>query len=683
MTYDDYQLLSLEGVNLMCGIFGIWHQDGKPVDLAVVQRATTILCHRGPDDEGYLLVNTHTGRVVPCGGKDTDSRLGLPRIEEFFGEAFALVLGHRRLAIIDLSPAGHQPMASLDSRYWVVYNGEVYNYLELRSELEGYGYTFRTNTDTEVILAAYQQWGEACVPRFNGMWGLALWDSQEQRLFIARDRFGVKPLYYVYEGGRFAFASELKALVGQHGRPFEPEDGAIYRYLVGGLLPSPQGGQTFFKGVQSLPPGHWLIVRPNGAVTKQRYWTLPINPDRTSSQDAAEVVKGYRDLFTDAVRLRLRADVPVGTCLSGGVDSSSIVCVVNRLMAEGGLTAEQIGHQQKTFSAVYSTVGPYNERVHIERVLQATGAEGNLTFPTAERLRTDIERLIWHQDEPFGSTSIFAQWCVMSKVRERGVKVLLDGQGADEALGGYRPFDVFLSWLIRRAELGRALAETRAIQAQTGVPVWLLLARALAYQLPEPWIQALRRQRMASHTTVLQPEFAAAWRAAGGLPPLERRDLHHHLCDQVQESSLPHLLRYEDRNSMAFSVEARVPYLDYRLVQFAFSEASHWRIHQGWTKWILRKAMEGIVPDEIIWRKDKVGFDTPERSWLQMLKPCLDELLMVEQLSEYLDAHKVKVLWATGSRSVTDDRLHWRWINLAIWLRMYSGHGPALSEVEG
>jgi asparagine synthase (glutamine-hydrolysing) len=597
----------------------------------------------------------------------------LPCIEEFFGEPFDLVLGHRRLAIIDLSPAGHQPMASSDGRYWIVYNGEVYNYLELRSELESYGYTFRTNTDTEVILVAYQQWGIECLSRFNGMWAFALWDGHEQRLFLARDRFGVKPLYYVHEGGKFAFASEIKALVGRHGRPFEPEDGVIYRYLVGGLLPSPQAGETFFKGVQSLPPGHWLVVRPDGVVAKQRYWTLPINPTGESSRDAAVVIGSYRELFIDAVRLRLRADVPVGTCLSGGVDSSSIVCVVNRLMAEGGLTAEQIGRQQKTFSAVYDTAGPYNERVYIEKVLQATGAEGNFTFPTAERLRDSIERLIWYQDEPFPSTSIFAQWCVMSKVRERGVTVLLDGQGADETLGGYRPFGVILADLIRQMKLGRALSEIRAIHARTDVSVWPFLVRALVYQLPESWIQFLLRQRALLNASVLQPDFAATWRTTEWPLPEGLRDLDSHLRFQVQESSLPHLLRYEDRNSMAFSIEARLPFLDYRLVQFAFGEASRWRIRQGWTKWILREAMRGIVPDEILWRKDKVAFETPEEEWIRQWLRNQPNFFSDDILSrDYLNPRAIRKELASWIATRGNARPIWRWINLEIWLRVWS-----------
>ncbi len=455
----------------MCGIFGIWQRDGRPVDLAAVRQATTLLRHRGPDDEGYLLADTRGGSALACAGDDTDPRLGLPHIAQlgtpFAGQPCDLAFGFRRLAILDLSPAGHQPMSSPDGRFWLIFNGEVYNYLELRDELRGFGHDFRSGSDSEVILAAFAQWGPECLARFNGMWALAIWDRVERSLFLARDRFGVKPLYYAADGGAFRFASEIKALVGRHGLAFKPSTAAIYDYLAGALLPDPQDGQTFFEGVRSLPPGRWLMVHQD---RRDRAALLGFvsGPRRRNDTDPTAVAARYRELFVDAVRLRLRSDVAVGTCLSGGVDSSSIVCAINQLIMKDGVAAEQIGRRQKTFSAVYDTEGRYNERPHIERVLQATGAEGNFTVPTWESLRDDLARLVWHQDEPFLSTSIFAQWCVMRLAHERGITVLLDGQGADEQLGGYLPYVLFLEDLVHRGQIGRAWQEARDLQAQTG-----------------------------------------------------------------------------------------------------------------------------------------------------------------------------------------------------------------------
>lgn len=654
----------------MCGIFGIWNLDGKPVDLKAVQRAVNTLSHRGPDDEGYLLVNTQTGHMVQCGGRDTDPRLCLPNIESFFGEHFDFAMGHRRLAIIDLSPAGHQPMGSSDGRYWIVYNGEIYNYHDLRSQLKKKS-AFRTNTDTEVVLAGctHRQW--EALHCFNGMWAFALWDHKEQCLFLTRDRFGIKPLFTSRTGNSFAFASEVKALVGKHGIPFQPDDHTIYQYLVVGTLPSPQSGDTFFKHVQSLPPGHWMRVRREKIDTR-RYWFLPI--DSSIATEATEAIDGLRELFIDAIRSHVHADVPVGTCLSGGVDSSSVVCTINHLMRQQGLPFEQIGERQKTFSAVYRMLGPYNEWPYIEKVLQATRAEGNFAFPSDDRLRNEIEQLVWHQDEPFESTSIFAQWCVMEAVRRRGVKVVLDGQGADECLAGYRPFWRFLADLIDKGEIWKALSEARHIQRITGIRGGPLLIRALLSRLPPSLIHSLKKNRLGRD--VLNPDFAARYKNCEKIsfrrPKNAKGWLNTNLHDLIEESSLPHLLRYEDRNSMTFGVEARVPFLDYRLVVFSFNAAADWRIHQGWTKWVLRRAMEGIVPEDVIWRKDKVGFETPERDWILSWMNSKPNIL--ENASFSRDYLEWDVIWkklASPEMKNLDTRQIWRWINLEIWLRVW------------
>jgi asparagine synthase (glutamine-hydrolysing) len=662
----------------MCGIFGIWHFDGQSVDLAALRAATTTLRHRGPDDEGYLLADTRRGNVLSCAGDDTDRRLGLPRLASCADPAYDLAFGFRRLAILDLSPAGHQPMSSPDGRFWLIFNGEVYNYLELRDELRGLGHAFRSGSDSEVILAAYAQWGAECLARFNGMWALAIWDTVERSLFLARDRFGVKPLYYTADNSVFRFASEIKALVGAHGLAFRPNDAAIYNYLAGALLPSPQDGRTFFEGVRALPPGRWLMARAD-SLTEQRFWTLsPAGPVAASGDPAAAAAR-YRGLFVDAVRLRLRSDVPMGTCLSGGVDSSSIVCAINRLIADEGVSVEQIGERQKTFSAVYEATAHYNERPHIERILQATRAEGNFVVPTWEALRDDLAGLVWHQDEPFLSTSIFAQWCVMRLARARGITVLLDGQGADEQLGGYLPYILFLEELVHRGQIGRAWREARDLQAQTGRSAAGLMARALSRQVRGAWIDRRRRQRRAAdiHTAALNPDFAAAQRgqSAGWWRDIEQHTLDEHLADMIEESSLPHLLRYEDRNSMAFSIEARVPFLDYRFVQASFTEVAPWRIHAGWSKWILRKAMAPLVPSEIIWRKDKVGFETPEAAWTARFAAESLDIFDDACCRDYLDVAAARRRLAAWPAGGADVRLVWRWINLALWLRMWRGAG--------
>jgi asparagine synthase (glutamine-hydrolysing) len=653
----------------MCGIYGRWALDGRPLAVQAVQAATTVLRHRGPDDEGFLLANLGSGAYVHAGGDDTPAEVAGPRIGTLHGGTFDLALGFRRLSILDLSPLGHQPMTCPRGRYTIVYNGEVYNYRELREELVRAGHRFRGGSDTEVVLAAYCEWGPACLSRFNGMWAFAVWDAREERLFLSRDRFGIKPLYYVSAAASFAFASEIKALVGRHGIPFRPDEGAVYRYLESAHLPGAQDGGTFFGGVAALPPAHFMVVDRAGVRT-DRYYELP--QDGCGEVAApGEVVRGYRDLFDDAVKLRLRSDVPVGSCLSGGVDSSAIVCTVTRLISQG-LPAEQVGERQKTFSAVYHTEGRYNERAQVETVLAASGAERNFVFPTADGLRDDLPRLVWHQDEPFNSTSIYAQWCVMRAVRERGVTVLLDGQGADEMLAGYRPFDVFTADLIRRGELARALGAGLAIRQITGMAATPLLARALVRQLPNTYLAEVRRRRALRATHVMRSEFAAAHRAVPRYAPVARH-MHAYLRGLIQETSLPHLLRYEDRNTMAFSVEGRVPFLDYRLVEYSLKQAFRLCIHEGWTKWVLREAMRGQVPDPILWRRDKVGFETPEREWIgAWLAAAGAEYFGPDARSApYLDGSRVRRKLAGFHSGAVDLRQAWRWINLEAWLRAF------------
>lgn len=658
----------------MCGIYGIWHTDGQPVNPGKLQRATTRLRHRGPDDEGYLLVATRSGAVRRYTGPDSDARLSHPRIDQPGVAQADLALGFRRLAILDLSPAGHQPMASPDEANWIVFNGEIYNYIELREELRACGHRFRSGGDTEVILAAYHAWGEACLKRFNGMWACAIWDSRKRQLFLSRDRFGIKPLYYTWDGRTFSFASEIKALVGACGVPFAPDDHAVYRYLVGGRLPEPAAGATFFKAVRALPAGHAMTV-DGGTPRERRYWRLSAEPGM--GLEAAAAVEAYRELFSDALQLQLRSDVAVGTCLSGGVDSSSIVCMLNRMLQGNGRLSEQIGDRQKTFSAVYASDGAYNERPYIERVIAATGVERNLTFPTLERLLHDVEELVWHQDEPFQSTSIFAQWCVMSAVRERGVTVLLDGQGADESLAGYRPFEVYLGEQLRQGRISAALANLLAIQGRTGISPHALGGRALALQLPAAVARPLLRRFGAKRSDLspIQPDFAAHHghaTTADWSPWGSYRTLQTHLRAELEAMSLPHLLRYEDRNSMAFGIEARVPFLDHRLVEFSFAGAAPWRIYQGWTKWVLRQAMEGIVPASISWRANKIGFETPEAEWMaQWLRTYPDCFADGAHSAAYLNMPAVRRATGDGTATKHDKCRLWRWINLELWLKLW------------
>jgi asparagine synthase (glutamine-hydrolysing) len=656
----------------MCGIFGIRHQDGHPVDLAGVQRAVTTLRHRGPDDEGYLLVNTRTGRVVPCGGKDTNSRLDLPRIEELFGEPFDLVLGHRRLAIIDLSPAGHQPMCNENGTLWIVHNGEVYNFVALRRELEEKGHHFVSNTDTEVILHAYEEWGPHCLSKFNGMWAFCIWDSKAKKLFCARDRFGIKPFYYYCDVDKFMFASEIKALLAA-GLPRRVNDRIVYEYLTKGLLDHTE--ETFFEGVKQLRGGEYLeFDLITWSLNTHRYWDAPADimvGKRTDDDYASELY----ELLEDAVRLRLISDVPLGTCLSGGIDSSTIVCLVDRLMRREGIKLPS-SDVQKTFSARYEDKR-HDEGRFIDAVVQQTGVDAQVTWPTAAGLLKELDRLIYHQDEPFPNTSMYAQWCVFKLARASGVKVTLDGQGADELLAGYHCFRfVYLAYLIRslrwlqflrevrpfadacyNGSLGKALVGTIAFLFPPKIRKTLIRVKYMGMLIPS-WLNSRFMRQFQDSGTTIYP-----------------RDPQSAFVQMLTQTSLPALLKFEDRNSMAYSVESRLPFLDYRVVEFLLSLPVNQKIRHGLSKWVLRNAAKGLIPEEVRQRKDKIGFSTPEDTWLRKdLKSFAETLILSDSFRSRIYFNSASVqqllqLHLQGKQNLSE--IIWKILILELWFRRF------------
>lgn len=607
----------------MCGIFG-WITPGRKVDRARVAQATNRMRHRGPDDEGYLFASLSGGGCRLAAGDETSKGLRLPHWREDGGmEGADLAFGFRRLSIHDLSEAGHQPMGTPDGKLWIVFNGEVYNFIELRAELESRGVVFRSRTDTEVILRAYEAWGKDCLKRFNGMWGIAILDLRDPagaRVFFARDRVGVKPFYYAEDGrGGLVFASEMKAvLAALDGWEIDPIQ--VSNFLAWGRNPSPRAGDTMIRQVRMLPPGCRAEFHAGG-LKVERWWDLPEQGDGDES-DETESVERMRALLEDAVRLRLRADVPVGSCLSGGLDSSLIVGLVRDLLA-----GQPGASRQHTFSAVYDIEGPFNEKRFIGRVVDSLDTCGHYTVPDGDRLSNDFDRMIWHQEEPFDGTSIFAQWCVMDLAKSSGVTVLLDGQAADELFAGYRPWSRHFGEVLRREGLFQAMGAMRLASRETGDKVRKSFLSALLVEgLPESWVRegtrfGYGRALEKSAATILRQEHIGS--LVGhvldpGTPesyPWRRvtENLDEHLRGLVLDFCLPHLLRYEDRNSMAFSVEARVPFTDYRIVEKAFSPAMQGlKIHKGWPKWVLREAGQGLIPDDIRWRRDKMGFGTPE-----------------------------------------------------------------------
>ena len=599
----------------MCGIFGIWNLEREAVDLGNLQLATNAIRHRGPDDEGYLLVNTRTASAVSCGGPDTDYRLTLPELDQFKSEHFDLVFGFRRLAILDLSPTGHQPMSSPDGKFWTIFNGEIYNYRELRAELAN-EHKFQTTSDTEVVLAAYQQWGESCVEHFNGMFALAIWDTVAKKLFIARDRFGEKPLYYVHVPNRlFAFASEMKALwaAGVAGRAVHEETLALFTNY--GEVET--GEQTIYENVVRLPQAHCLTQMASGRVQKRRYWDIDPRV-RIDDWTDERYVEQFRELLNSSVSLRLHADVPVGSSLSGGLDSSTIVGVINRLLPESSL--------QKTFSARFDDPSR-DEGKWMDLVTQRNRVERHDVWPTAEQFFEELSDVFWHQEEPFSSTSVYAQWSVMRLAKQNDVTVLLDGQGADEMLAGYHSyFNEITDDLLNSFNLPGYLKWRKDCLNLHGV-VPGSFSRVFRHKMPARMKQLLKKGlRETSALSQVEPSNPIYPREFAKVSSLRKL-----LWWNTTRQGLVELLRYADRNSMAHSREVRLPFLDHRLVEFVFKLPDRFLIRDGWTKWILRESFLDCVPAEISRRVDKLGYMPPQQRWLGEL---VWQDVMVDQLSK-------------------------------------------------
>ncbi len=658
----------------MCGIVGTFASGGKRIDPALLEKMTKTIRHRGPSDEGYLLVNPLTNRYQHRCGDDSipQAKETLTNISAQTDETFSVGLGYRRLSIIDLSPAGHQPISNADGTIWLIFNGEIYNYIELREELKGKGYAFRTKTDTEVIIHAYEEWGTDCLNRFNGMWAFALWDGRTKTLFCARDRFGVKPFYYFMKNGEFAFASEIKALLTHPAVSRVANHRAVHDYLAYAIIDHTD--ETFFSDIKQLPPSHRLTLDAAGHLTIQKYYTLVADSrfSRFSESENKLQAQKLLEILSDSVKLRMRTDVPLGSCLSGGLDSSTIVCLANSLISKSGVIDRSlIGEHQKTFTAVYDDP-QFSEKPFVDKVISRTNAEAHFVRPDGERLWAELRQLLYHQDEPFNSTSVYAQWNVMRLASEHGVTVLLDGQGADELLAGYswhRP--IYQAELLRRLQIRTLWNE---IQGGTSVggrslpqQIYELLKKAAGGFIPRSFVESVLEPN-----SLMRPEFLSVHKNHWGLLAKSNDNLQQRLLEEETQLNLQQLLHYEDRNSMAFSIEARVPFIDYRVVECGMKIPATFKIHNGWTKYALRSAAEGIIPKEIQWRRDKMGFVTPQDQWLQALLPKIRSLLVEEPLraAEFIDRERIEKRFHDTSVDISGNML-WRLVCLEMWMRVF------------
>lgn len=580
--------------------------------------------HRGPDDEGLLI----------------DENVGL---------------GFVRLSIIDLSQAGHQPKSSADGRYSVIFNGEIYNYIELREELSKEGIKFTTQTDTEILLNAYIFWGEKCLDKFNGMWAFVIYDRAEKSIFASRDRFGVKPFYYVHNGSQFAFCSEIPPLLSFLKDKPKADYQRIFDYLV--FNRTDQNEHTFFEGIKKLQHGSNLKIKGDSVGIYQWYNLR----EKVKAAQGFKSAGEFKNYFMDSIKLRLRSDVPVGVCLSGGIDSSSIVSSLTKELKFQGLN---------TFSAVYEKGQTGDESSFID-LYKGEVPFMHYTTPDADSLLRDIENFVRCHAEPIPSTSPYAQFKVMELAHKK-VTVTMDGQGADEHLAGYHYFfgfyfkDLLLrfKWFTLIKEAVKYFSIHKSIYG----------FKTFLYFLLPSYFKTKSSVGMKKYLT---EDFKDKYSKNNGVVSnlYASRTMEEALLNHF-EYKLEHLLKWEDRNSMWFSIEARVPFLDYRLVENSLATAGNWKIRNGVTKFILRESMKNILPEKIRTRQDKVGFGTPQEEWFKT-KVWQDTISEILNSKSFASRKIVDVEKANGQfkRYLKGENKFakeiWKWIHLELWFREY------------
>jgi asparagine synthase (glutamine-hydrolysing) len=626
----------------LCGIAGFYAfgGDGRP---DVLERMTQSLVHRGPDDHGFVAFGAD-------GRADAWQEPGRVTIDAAVG------LGSRRLRIIDLSEAGHQPMTEHSRRYWLAYNGEIYNFVELRAELERSGHAFVGHCDAEVILHAFAEWGTECFRRFNGMWALALYDTRERTLALSRDRFGVKPLYVHRNRGNVVFGSEVKALLEFPGVPKRPNHRTVYNYVARHYRCVDGGRESFYEGIEHLLPGHFWVIGPDGGVEESRYWN--IDPARrTHRRTDTSVLEEFRELFDDAVRIRLRADVPVATLLSGGIDSSSVTC------AAAHASSEPVA----VFSARFDEP-EFDEGAYIEPTVAHLGAKATYIYPRATELVPTLQRMLAQHDEPICTATWYAHWLLMEEIGRTNVPVVLNGHAGDELFAGY-----WDHYLYNFADLEAGDPAGLAHEYAS----WLTNHNRDPLEYERFKRDVLGRsdeERWTLYDDVATPELRA------GAAPLDRVDLfaaRGHLSSRLYKElayeTVPATLRPEDRNSMAFSIEARSPFLDYRLAEFAFSLSNDVKIRHGIGKWAIREGMRGLVPDAVLDRRDKQGWNAPTNEWFRGAgRGAVAEVLEAPSALADSLVHREVVLQKFAehaSGKANHAMAIWQWLNFRLWLR--------------
>ena len=590
----------------MCGIGGIINKNNKSVEELLIHQMTEIIAHRGPDSSGsYLYKN--------------------------------IAFGHRRLSILDLSSSGHQPMKYLDDLV-ITYNGEIYNFIEIREELIQKGYIFDSNSDTEVILKAYHCWGKTCVNYFNGMWSFSILDIKQKIVFCSRDRFGVKPFYYIENNDLFSFGSEISQLL-----PFIPNrilnKKIALDYLISGIEEC--SNETFFKDIYLLKGGHNLVFDlQTNSYEIERYYNLKLSDQKNTSVD------DYIQELKRSITLRLRSDVKVGTCLSGGIDSSTISSFASKIYQ----------NSNEKFMAIHAKSSEYktDESEFAKIVSKISNINLNFVEPSYSDFKSNILSIIKIQQEPFGSLSIIMQYFVFKKAKELGCIVMLDGQGGDETLLGYERYYPAI------VKSKKGIAKLKAL-LQSSKNSRLSLLDTIKYQYYFSNYK-LRLKRLKYKNSFYKSEILNEYESEElRIISESYNDISILQKNEIESSQLPHLLKYEDRNSMANSIESRLPFLDYKLVELSLNTNNSLKIKDGWTKFILRKAAETILPKEIVWRKAKLGFNAPEKTWTKEFEnEMIKEIEQSEILNNFI--HFKKLYFKN-----LDLRTKWRLYNFSAW----------------
>jgi len=603
----------------MCGISGIISKKNESISRSEIEEMNHLIMHRGPD----------SGAV-------------------FLGSNFAL--GHRRLKIIDLSDNANQPMIYMN-KYTITYNGEIYNYIELREVLQKFGYSFSTGSDTEVILAAYDHYGFDCVTKFNGMWAFALFDKENEIIFCSRDRFGVKPFYYTELHDKFVFGSELKQLLKYQSRK-EANISIVIDYLIANM--DDHTNETFFLNINKLEQSHSLIYNlKNHSYSISKYYNIKIDSE-ISKLNETDSINLYKTTLIDSIKLRLRSDVKVGTCLSGGLDSSSIATLASEIY--------QKNSSHKFAAVTAKSMEKATDESHFaQKVAQNANLEWHTTLPSEYDFRNNIDKIILVQEEPFGSPAVFMQYKVFEKAKEIGCVVMLDGQGGDETLLGYERY--YPAYLVSLGKWDRvrnffsSARNSRLSQKE-------LFLYYLYFVYPSIRLKYLHKKFsfiLKDYFNLINKDIICeSSKSYYDLVMLQRLEL--------LKFQLPHLLKYEDRNSMHHSIESRLPFIDYRLVETALSINNRFKIKDGWTKYLLRKAIEEVVPDEITWRKNKLGFNAPEKTWLS----DINELMIKQITQSELLARISKKEKIIKNFDKMDLRTQWRLFNVAKWEEVFN-----------